>query len=99
MTIYRFNLFNEWRGISIYGENLQDAILRKKTLQRPDKFADGRRIADGETFTVKSIIGIVDTSSSVNVMRDIKTITRALVEMDGGQIVEVDAIQHDVNTI
>lgn len=95
MTIYQYRLFNEWRGISIYGESLQDAILRKKTLQRPDKFADGRKIADGEIMNIKRIVGLVDTSHQINIMRDMKQITRALVEMEDGQIVECDAVQLD----
>lgn len=96
MTIYQFSLFNEWRGISIYGESLKDAILRKKTLQRPDKFNGGLKVAEGEEMHVKNVIGIADVSNTINVMRDMKQIERAIVETDSGQIVEVDATRKEV---
>jgi hypothetical protein len=88
MNVYR--LYNEWRGISIFGESLEDALMRKKELQMADRFfkATGDMTTNkeqGAILTISKILGIKDGARGND-----KCLT-ALVEFSDSQIKEVDA--------
>lgn len=85
-----YNLFGEWRNRTIYGETLADAVLREKHFQRPDRFAEGEVIAEGEHVTVEKIVGEVDTS---NTKRGGKPIHRVVAALADGRVVDFDATE------
>lgn len=84
----KFNLFNEWRRITIYGDNLKDAILRKKEFQRPDKYSNGVKSEEGEWIVVKKIHGYVDTAINRR---------QVLFECVDGRIFVIDAAEENVH--
>ena len=86
----KFQLFNEWRGFIIYGEDLADAIRRQRKLQRPDKFAYGEKVEEGEIVTIGRIIGYEDTSTAT---RGDKKYICVVAELDDKRIVSFDAIE------
>lgn len=86
--INEYRLFNEWRGRTLFGESLTDAVIRAKTLQRPDKFEGGVKVANGDLIIIKGVVKIRDTSNS---NRGNKAFESVVVEADDGQYIQVDA--------
>lgn len=62
--IKTYQLFSEWRNRTIYGETLTDAVTRAKKLQRPDNFADGKIIEEGEWVDVLTVKQVRDHSTT-----------------------------------
>jgi hypothetical protein len=85
MTKYR--LFNEWRRITIIGDDLADALTRRGTLQSPDEYAVGVKTADGAVHTIARIIHV----GTPPYRRGDCLVERAIVEFTDGRIAEIDA--------
>jgi len=86
-----YKLFNEWRGIKLYGETLTDALIRAKKLQRPDKFFDGHRIEDGGVIEIVGVKQTVDTSQSTRGGHPYEAV---IIETSDGQYLEVCATEY-----
>ena len=83
----KYELFREWGGQEIYGENLGNALLHA-TLRKADIVIDGRVIR-GEEVEIASILGEEDVSSS---KRGEYRFTRMVVETSRGERVAIDGI-------
>jgi len=92
----RYHLYSEWRGITIIGESLRDAVSRVTGLQRPDEFAAGQLVKRGEVVGITKILGDVDTTGS---KRGSETFESVLVELVGGQCVEIHARPEPIKMI
>jgi hypothetical protein len=92
--MHKYEMFGEWRGRGIWGTTLADAVARAGSLQCPDKYADGRKVADGQHYTIVRVVGDRDVSSS---KRGGHTYESVIVELDSGAVVEVDA--HRVDSV
>ena len=86
----KFQLFSEWRNITVWGSDLGDALKRRGALRRPDTYAGGVKIEDGESEAVAEILQIKPEDK--NSTRGDKPYQRALVEFDDGRIEEVDGV-------
>jgi len=87
-----YELFSEWRSRGLYGESLTDALTRAKKLQRPDKYAQGSKVEEGEWIEIKQIASLPDVSNGT---RGGRVYICAIIETQDGQYLEVDAIEHD----
>jgi hypothetical protein len=85
----KYRLFSEWRVRTLYGISLEDAVMREKQLQRPDRFMDGNRIP-GDKILIIAFHGMRDTSNST---RGSSPFVSGLFELDDGKIVDVDAVE------
>ena len=84
----RYQLFPEWRGKTIIGNSLSDALKRVGKLQRPDKFEKGQLVEHGGEVRINRVVHEVDTS---DYLRGSIPFESALVEPETGECVEVDA--------
>ena len=84
----KYELFQEWGGQEIYGENLADALLHA-TLRKADIVIDGR-VLRGEEVEVASILGEEDVSSST---RGVHRFYRIVVETSRGERVAIDGMK------
>lgn len=82
----KYHLF-DYEPQSIYGEDLQDALLRQKTLRKPVTFFHGEK-RGGDKLTIANIIGIEPTP---NTTRGDKKFDRVIVELDDRRIITIDA--------
>lgn len=82
----KYHLF-DYEPHSIYGDDLQDALLRQKTISRPATFFHGEK-RGGDKLTISNIIGIEPTPNST---RGDKKFDRVIVELDDRRIITVDA--------
>ena len=93
----KFKLYNEWRGVEIYGDTLADAIMRRKRFQRPDIVKGCKEgivtRTDGDWVEVERVIGTENTDNST---RGNDRYERVVCELIGGNIVGFDA--KDLNT-
>jgi len=52
-----FRLFEEWRGISLYGISFESALLRQRLLQRQgDRDPETGEFVPGRIYSVKQVI-------------------------------------------
>lgn len=54
----KYKTFGEWREVELWGENLADAITRRGELRRPDVYAKGMKVEDGELLKVSRVLGM-----------------------------------------
>lgn len=95
MPLKSYHLFNQWRGIEIFGEDFKDALMRKKSLKRPDRFISPGVKEEGATISIKSIVGELDTSERCSSRGESKII-RMLIEASDGQYFDVDATEKEL---
>ena len=93
----KFKMYNEWRGVELYGQDLADAIIRRKKFQRPD-VVHGCKAGivtrtDGEWVEVEKIIGYEDTSQKTRGSCKYITVVAELVDKN---IVSFDAKEINV---
>ena len=93
----KYQLFGEWRGVAVYGNNLADALMRERTLRTPTQYAPKGPgwtapvvVGGGEEWVVA---GICDVFSPANSTRGGKPYLRALVKFADNRIREVDAVE------
>ncbi len=107
MKLKAYELFGEWRGRRVIGENLGDA-LRRNGLRKPDEFgrvekmygnriiAPVEKIKTGEWLPIKTVLA-AEKESPGSKRGDHEYVT-AIVEIEGGRIIEVDALpKGDIN--
>ncbi len=85
----KYRLFSEWRGIGLWGKDLGDALRREGSVQETDQYAAGIKEADGERHEIVRVIHCCGVAERT---RGGKSYDRALVEVDGGRIIEVDGV-------
>ena len=92
-----YQLFGEWRGISLLGTDFADALLREGTLRTPTRYAGKTPgwtapvvVGGDEEWVVAAVHGV---TSPENTTRGGKRFLRAVVEFAGGRIREVDAAE------
>jgi hypothetical protein len=93
----KYQLFGEWRGVALYGNDLADALMRERTLRTPTRYAPKGPgwtapvvIGGGEEWVVA---GICDVFSPANSTRGGKPYLRAVVKFADNRIREVDAVE------
>jgi hypothetical protein len=93
----KYQLFGEWRGVTLYGNDLADALMRERTLRTPTQYAP-----KGPGWTAPVVVGggeewivadICDVFSPANSTRGGKPYLRALVRFTDNRIREVDAVE------
>jgi len=88
----KFKMYNEWRGVEVYGNSLADAIMRRKRFQRPDIVKGCKEgivtRTDGEWVEVAKVIGTENTDNS---NRGGERYERVVCELVNGDIVGFDA--------
>ena len=92
-----YELFREWRGRRIIGENLGDA-LKRNGLREPDEFAmedtgmhrGPVKVKDGEYLPIKTVL--VAERKNPGHRRGSDEFVTAMLELENGRIVEVDAL-------
>lgn len=94
----KYRLFGEWREIEVIGDGLGDALMRRGKIQRPDKYAEGKKIHDGEILSpIRIISGALPNYSRgddrVRMIGDKPegNLRRVVLECSDKQIIEVDA--------
>jgi len=93
VKIYR--LFSEWREVRVIGESLGEALARTGKLREPARFEDGVKVSDGELRTIFKIHACPENPSA-NSTRGGESYVRALVEIEGGEIRQIDARLEEV---
>ena len=95
----KYRLYSEWRGIEVIGESLGQAIMRQGKIRRPDKYAEGRKVVDGEILDPIRIISeaLPNYSRGDDQVRMIGdkpagNLRRCVLECADKQIIEVDAL-------
>lgn len=99
----KYELFSEWRGIKIIGEDLPDALKRAKTLRAPDKIgmhdrinAEGNTCGRGPEIEVSGAVYEISKIHKAYIpeghTRGGKPYEVAVVEFTDGTIKEVDAV-------
>jgi len=83
----RYLLFSEHCDINLWGENLADAVRRTGKLPIKSVVENGT-LKHLPPLVVKSVLGMRDTTGST---RGHWKYESAVVELDGGRIIEVDA--------
>jgi len=87
----KFKMYNEWRGVEVYGNSLADAIMRRKRFQRPDIVKGCKEgivtRTDGEWVEVAKVIGTENTDNS---NRGGERYERVVCELVNGDIVGFD---------
>jgi len=93
----KYQLFGEWRGVTLYGSDLADALMRERTLRTPTRYAPKGPgwtapvvVGGGEEWVVA---GICDVFNPANSTRGGKPYLRALVKFADNRIREVDAVE------
>ena len=86
----KYQLFGEWCYVTLYGNNLADALMRERTLRTPTQYTPKGSGGGGEEWI---IAGICDVFSPTNSTRGGKPYLRALVEFADNRIREVDAVE------
>lgn len=93
----KFQLFSEWRNVSVLGTDYADALIREKTLKTPTQYAPKtpgwtQPVVSGgnEEMKIKTVHEVV---ASTNSTRGGQHYLRAVVEFDDGKIREIDAIE------
>jgi hypothetical protein len=93
----KYQLFGEWRGVTLYGNDLADALMRERTLRTPTQYAP-----KGPGWTAPVVVGggeewavadICDVFSPANSTRGGKPYLRAVVKFADNRIREVDAVE------
>lgn len=86
MKTYR--LFNEWRGVSIIGESLGDA-LQRNGLREADIYSAGKKVRGGDRQKITRVI--CAERACTDRRRGSYDIVASIVELEDSRIVEVDA--------
>jgi hypothetical protein len=93
----KYQLFSEWRGVSLIGKDFADALMREKMLRTPTRYAPKTPgctapavIGGDEEWLVAAIHGVDSPAGST---RGGKAYLRAIVEFADGRIREVDAVE------
>lgn len=88
MELKKYRLFAEWADAALYGETLEDAIMREGTLLAWTPPSGPGAPSCLETMKVAEVL---DTQVASCTSRGGHEIERAVVEFCGGRIREVDA--------
>ena len=106
--INKYELFSEWRAITLWGPTLEDAVMVHGELKRPDKFARNQggkveKATDGETHTIdgaKPGTVVVREYKPQGMQRGGNDYVRTVLRDVAGKYLEIDAIireSHDCN--
>jgi hypothetical protein len=98
----KYTFFNEFRKNEIFGEDYEDALLRKKEIQFADKFIPGIPYPDnkivGAIKKISKVISIKESDETGHLYKNGSVSCRgnkkyfsALVEFDDKTISEIDA--------
>ena len=90
----KFQLFSEWRNVSVWGADLGDALKRRGSLQRANVYSDGVKNRDGEFVQVQDVLNLRDGGPGST--RGGKPYTHALIMGIDGQIWEVEAVVSEI---
>lgn len=83
----RYQLFREFSDAILWGSNLVDALRRVGQLQPLPVIVNNKQVRQ-EPIKISKVLGLRDTAGST---RGQWSYISAVVELDGGRIVEVDA--------
>lgn len=99
----KYDLLNEWKRKTIYGDDLADALIREGSLERPAVHLGSGLFEDGETLRIGKIIKVHTPANST---RGGHPYVQAIVEAPApftnsaahvpGRVFEVDAIESDI---
>ncbi len=91
--MFAYMLFSEWDNMTIYGESLEDALNRAKSLRRPPTIPLNGPALDGEVVDIARVVCRRTTTGST---RGSEPYQSVLIESCDGRINEVDARQKPV---
>ncbi len=90
----KYELF-DYKPHIIYGETLQDALERQHTLTTEIRYRSANTASPesygGETLTISKVVEVLPPDT--NRTRGNKMYEQAIVELDSGKIIEVDACE------
>jgi hypothetical protein len=82
----RYQLFSEYCDRVLWGNDLVDALIRQKKIQKSGKVENNKHVP-GEIVEIKSVVGTRDTTGS---RRGNWEYESAICETESGQFIEID---------